>query len=105
MQKLHIYLFSAFLFAAATSAQAQDDEAFDQLDVLNIEDMEKRIMDRHLEEMTKPQVARPIPQKVPKPAKGTPTKTQRKNKGMIDINEIADNKNPNTVINRSGLYE
>ena len=41
--------------------------------------------------------------KVPKPAKGTPTKSQRKNSGTIEIKARAERTKPNTVIKRSGL--
>ena len=52
-----------------------------------------------------PKTNRKSPTKVPKPAKGTPTNTQRINSGTIEKNEIAEIKNPKTVISRRGLYE
>lgn len=72
MRKFYTYMFTALLFTASSAAQAEEDEGFEQLDILNIEEMEKRIMDKHLEDMTKPVAARPIPKKVAKPVKPQP---------------------------------
>jgi len=79
MRKLYICLFSAFLIIAASPALAEDDfitDDYENLDVLNIEEMEKHIMDkqnmdRHIEHMQDPKIARLMAKKVSKPQKPT----------------------------------